>query len=611
MKKILIAALLALALECQAAPDLPGDIDAITRELAEISGFRQLKKISHQRISRAEVGRMLEERVKEHIKPEELRAEELALKKFGFVPPDFDLKKMTLELLSEQAAAFYDFRKKTLYLVETGSELAERSALVHELAHALADQHFNLERFIEHAKQDDDRSLARLAVMEGQATWLMSEYLAHRTGQSLKDSPALVQMMARMTESGAAQFPVFERSPLYMRETLLFPYSKGMLFQHAVFEKLGSAAFTEVFRRPPESSQQILHPEKYLAGVKPVSCVPPALAARRNYRTLAEGSIGELDHSILLRQYATPEDAEAVAPAWRGGNYQLLEEKGGARIALSYCVQWETPRMAERFFTLYPRVLEGKWKRFEAASAQDSRLAGLGDDGHFVVRLEGARVTSVEGVEAPDSAAVALHWEYPGGVLNRRFATLMLSLGISLPLLTGAEVPRPAPEFVLKLHDGKQLLLSSFRGKVVALEFLLTTCPHCKTCSSLMNNLYRELGPKGFQPLGVAFNPMSGLFVADYVRELKLDFPVGVAEREPVLNFLQHSPLERMLVPQIVFIDRNGVIRAQYSADHDFFKDEEKNMRAQVEALLKEPANRRNPARTKKPASSQAQPAVQ
>jgi peroxiredoxin len=187
----------------------------------------------------------------------------------------------------------------------------------------------------------------------------------------------------------------------------------------------------------------------------------------------------------------------------------------------------------------------------------------------------------------------------------------MLSLGISLPLLTGAEVPRPAPEFVLKLHDGKQLLLSSFRGKVVALEFLLTTCPHCKTCSSLMNNLYRELGPKGFQPLGVAFNPMSGLFVADYVRELKLDFPVGVAEREPVLNFLQHSPLERMLVPQIVFIDRNGVIRAQYSADHDFFKDEEKNMRAQVEALLKEPANRRNPARTKKPASSQAQPAVQ
>lgn len=594
------------------APDLAAQIDSITRELTEISGFRQLKKIAYQRISREQVAQLLEQRVKENIQPEELRAEELALKKLGFVPPDFDLKKMTLELLSEQAAAFYDFRKKKLLLVDTGSELAARSALVHELAHALADQHVNLEKFVERARQDDDRSLARLAVMEGQATWLMAEYLAHRTGQSLKDSPVLVRTMSRMTELGAAEYPVFERSPLYLKETLVFPYSKGMLFQHAVIEKLGSAAFAEVFRRPPESSQQILHPEKYLARVQPVACEPPSPSARRGYRALAEGSMGELDHSILLRQYATAEDAEAVAPAWRGGNYQLLEEKGGARVLLAYASEWDSPETAQRFFSLYRRVLEGKWKRFQAGAANGSRLTGRGDDGHFLVRRQGARVTSLEGLEQPEAvkeAAAAIHYQYPGGVLKSRILTAMLGLAVTLPALVGAEVPRPAPEFVIKLPSGQQLLLSYYRGQVVALEFLLTTCPHCKTCSSLMDQLYKEYGAKGFQPLGVAFNPMAGLLVPDYVKELRLRFPVGAGEREPVLSFLQHSPIERMLVPQLVFIDRQGVIRAQHSADSPFFQDEEKNMRAQIEALLKEPGGRKVPAAKPRKAVSPKLPA--
>ena len=201
--------------------------------------------------------------------------------------------------------------------------------------------------------------------------------------------------------------------------------------------------------------------------------------------------------------------------------------------------------------------------------------------------------------------------------MKRRLAVATLSLGMTLPMLMAAEIPRPAPEFVIKLPTGQQLLLTNYRGKVVALEFLLTTCPHCKTCSALLNKLYKEYGGKGFQPLGVAFNPMSGLFVPDYVKELKLDFPVGAAEREPVLNFLQHSPIERMLVPQLVFIDRQGIIRAQHAGDSPFFQDEENNMRTQITALLKEPAGRKGAVAAKpkkeppKPASVKPPAAVQ
>jgi peroxiredoxin len=168
--------------------------------------------------------------------------------------------------------------------------------------------------------------------------------------------------------------------------------------------------------------------------------------------------------------------------------------------------------------------------------------------------------------------------------LSRLFVVLTLFV---LPLL-GAVVPRPAPEFVIKTPDGRQVLLSQFRGKVVALEFLFTTCPHCQNCSQIMERVYKDLGPRGFQPLGAAFNPDAQLLVPEYVRQFSLTFPVGASPREPVLDFLQHSEVMRFLVPQLVFIDRKGVIRLQTSGEDDFFKEEEKNMRAEVEKLLAE-----------------------
>ncbi len=170
-------------------------------------------------------------------------------------------------------------------------------------------------------------------------------------------------------------------------------------------------------------------------------------------------------------------------------------------------------------------------------------------------------------------------------MLARCLAGLLLLAVAALP---AGKVPRPAPEFAIKLPNGEQLLLSQFRGKVVALEFLLTTCPACQEASRLLQKLYVEYGPKGFQPIGVAFNDMAMMLVPDYIKDLRLTFPVGVGTRESVLDFLQHPPFLRMLVPQLVFVDRKGVIRAQYSADDPFFADKEKNMRLQIESLLAE-----------------------
>jgi hypothetical protein len=272
--------------------------------------------------------------------------------------------------------------------------------LAHELSHALADQNFNLARFIRQARKSDDGSTARLAVMEGQATWLMTEYLARKSGHSLKDSPALAASMSNLGEGAAGDFPVYDSAPLYMRLTLLFPYSKGMLFQNAVFERDGQEGFAEVFRRAPVSSQQIIHPEDYFSNVKPTQPELPDIHLPRGYKGLVGGTLGELDHAVLLEQFLGKEQAEEIAPHWRGCNFELRENKKAGRVVLLYAAEWDSEESGRRYFAAYREALEKKWKKMSVASETADFVTGTGDDGRFELRRKGAIVTSVEGLAA-------------------------------------------------------------------------------------------------------------------------------------------------------------------------------------------------------------------
>lgn len=153
--------------------------------------------------------------------------------------------------------------------------------------------------------------------------------------------------------------------------------------------------------------------------------------------------------------------------------------------------------------------------------------------------------------------------------------------------LVGADLPRTAPEFQVRMTNGKDLLLSNFKGKVVVLEFLLTTCPHCQKASQTMNRLYKELGPMGMQPVGVAINDMANIYVDDYVKQFNLNYPVGFSPRDPVIEFLQHPVMMSLMMPQLVIIDRKGVVRYQYAGNDPFFENEEKNLREILLPLLK------------------------
>ena len=148
----------------------------------------------------------------------------------------------------------------------------------------------------------------------------------------------------------------------------------------------------------------------------------------------------------------------------------------------------------------------------------------------------------------------------------RHLTTALLSLALGASAFAAMPVPRQSKEFTFVQPDGKQILLSSLKGKVVVIQFLYTTCPHCQALSKELTKLSAELGPN-VQMMGVAFEeddaskeaPAAGA----YVRTYGVNFPVGYASRDTVMSYLGLSVMDRFVVPQVAIIDKKGVVRAQ------------------------------------------------
>jgi len=396
-----VLAFIAVAASAANTPS-PAEIDRVLHQLADITGLQVKRPVPIESMSRSQWNRWLEQELKRRVKPEEIRSEELVLKKFGLVPPDFDLKRTTIDLLTEQAAAFYDHRKKKMVFVEgQAAGPMQNVVLAHELAHALADQHFSLTRFVEAHGKSDDAQTARMAVVEGQAMWLMIELPMRAMGASLLKGRSLGDLLGQSGVSSGL-FPVYDNAPLYLKETLIFPYRDGALFQQALAEKWGQRGFSEPLRNPPVSTQQILHPETYFNERQPR---PAALAPLRRpgYKRLSDGSFGELDVRILLEQYGG-DQAKRLAAGWRGGIFDLSENKKTGQSILRWALEWDTDETARAFLRQYKKILTGKWKHVSWTVDQPDRLEGKGDDGQFRIHLSGARVDAEEGL--PDDPRV-------------------------------------------------------------------------------------------------------------------------------------------------------------------------------------------------------------
>jgi thiol-disulfide isomerase/thioredoxin len=169
------------------------------------------------------------------------------------------------------------------------------------------------------------------------------------------------------------------------------------------------------------------------------------------------------------------------------------------------------------------------------------------------------------------------------------FFALCLFLG---PALFAGNLPRPAGKLAVTQPGGKQILLSQYQGKVVAVIFILTYCPHCQKITSFLIQDQNEFGPRGFQVLASAIEDGAAGAVPGFVKKFNPPFPVGVTDRGEVLEFLQHPSAERLIMPRLALVDRKGMIRAQYGGD-DSFLDEahaDANLRGKILELLQDGA---------------------
>ena len=304
--------------------------------------------------------------------PERLRPVEVALKAFGLVPESLDLVKFFPDLLTSQVAGFYDPELHYLALVERDGKIvppadlpadaahkAEEAVLVHELTHALQDQHFHLETFAT-GQPLDDTDVAKVALIEGDATLVMMDFFAQT---SLATLPGIEETMGsflsdprKLLEStgvpGAAELA---SAPAWFQDTLLFSYFEGFQFSLSARRKGGQALLDHAFTKdPPRSSEQILHPEKWhTKRDDPVVLPWPDLSrVLPGWTKVTEAQLGELTIRTLFRGALKKDERAAQAAAGWGGDRFGIYEKGaqtGNNRLLAWVTEWDTEADAREF----------------------------------------------------------------------------------------------------------------------------------------------------------------------------------------------------------------------------------------------------------------------
>jgi hypothetical protein len=366
------------------AEELFHSVDEILRFDSKQSGLPVKKEVKRKLTSREEVVSYLTKHMNDD-DTQRLRRSELVLKKFGLLPRDFDLEKLLVSLLREQVAGYYDPKTKTVNLLDWVPIEEQEPVMAHELTHALQDQSFGLEKWMKKGEKDlvenkkdptpadienDEMDNARQAVIEGQAEAVMMQYALAPVGRSILDSPDLVDAMESGMINGTPDSAVFKDAPIFLKESLTFPYSYGMDFVVKLLQKGGKEkAFAGVLANPPHTTRQIMEPNTYLSGerLEPMR-VPEFSRDFKNYVKFDIGAMGEFDVAVLLEQYAGKPLSKRLYPEWRGGYYYAARPKSDAAapLALLYVSRWSEARKASEFAAVYARSLAQRYKKVEA-----------------------------------------------------------------------------------------------------------------------------------------------------------------------------------------------------------------------------------------------------
>lgn len=309
----------------------------LQREVADVGGVPFRSDVPLEYMSRADLSRYLKEVLDSEYPEARARNDQRTLVAFDLLPPETDLRALRAHVLEENIAGFYDERpgKKRLYAVSEDRRLtpANQLILAHELRHALQDQYVDVHQALPASVGDfDDRRIAWMSLLEGDATLVMERFLMRRLpgGEEGLDLPGL-----------SVPTPEVPGAPPVVRDQLVLPYLVGREFARALWRNGGAEAIRSAWSRPPESTEQVLHPDKYAAREAPRPVEPPE--PPRGGRLVNEGVLGEL----LVRTLLDDPGDEGAGGGWGGDVYRVWDLSG--KTLLVWRSVWDSPQAEGRF----------------------------------------------------------------------------------------------------------------------------------------------------------------------------------------------------------------------------------------------------------------------
>jgi hypothetical protein len=449
-------------------------VDEILAFVAKDSHLPASRPVKRKLLTRDQVQRDLRAKMNEDEGAKRLERSELVLKKFGLLDRDFALKPFLLSLLTEQVAAYYEPKTRTVNMLDWVKPEEQKSVLAHELTHAVQDDRVHLEKWgtpgptdISKNVGDDNRhiqmdeaSTARESVTEGQAMAVFVDYELKDTGRTLKDSPEFGDRMREMA-SDTASSPILARAPLLLQESLLFPYGAGLGFEQQLLQARGvDVAFAGALDRPPASSHEVMHPQDYLAKAPvPVLTMPDIHGLLdKDWDPYDVGVMGELDVRIITELFGGQDLAGPLAEAWNGGIYYAAQRRAAApaakqtrsSIGVLYYSQWKNRDSARSFLKIYASELPRKYdsvKRVEQPNADEYHMLFTTSEGDVWLSLDDTGVFVSEGFDR--ATATQLETKYReaqgrGPLMQAGMSTKPqqeLTLGLR-SLLPGIGIPR-------------------------------------------------------------------------------------------------------------------------------------------------------------------------
>lgn len=391
--------------------------DEVLQQVSQITGLKLVSPLKKTLRSRAEIRAYVIREMDDEKNPAERYADQRSAEAFGLIPKGFPLDSFLVDLLEEQVAGLYDPKAQEFYIADWIPLDDQRMVMAHELTHALQDQHFKIEGWVKAARPNDDAELARESVLEGSAMAAMFDYLLQPRGLTIEELPAIDPSLLA---GDLSKSPKLQEAPQFMKDAMVFPYFAGLIFSAAVLKTGGWSALSDVFGRPPISTQQIMHPALYKSHRFPAPLTVPAVEKLLgpDWVRLDENAMGEFGWKEILKQFSDEKSAAATAAAWDGDRYLIYEHKGDKQLFLLALLRLDSEDHAARFFSDYAHVLLKKHGQQSKPPRTSNFFTFDTVDGGVFLRCFGVECVTVEGADrkAFDNINRQLGW--PAAPLN-------------------------------------------------------------------------------------------------------------------------------------------------------------------------------------------------